>query len=128
VTVRWGIAGKGGACMPGQGKASERAYTPEEQAALTAGAAALGLDADTALACLGATTFDVYLNEVVFWSCVRDNLYPPFQPRTTGEQSWKHSVGIDSSDKKTYEVVHRHDFFQARCGRLAQGGVSRSPA
>ncbi len=67
VTARWGIAGKGGVCMPGKGKAVERAYTPEEQAAL---AAALGLDADAVLACLGATTFDVYLNDVAFWRCV----------------------------------------------------------
>ena len=47
--------------MPGKGKAIERAYTPDEQAALGPNAA---------LACLGATTFDVYLNDVAFWRCV----------------------------------------------------------
>jgi hypothetical protein len=64
------VAGKDGVCMPGRGKAVERAYTPEEQAALATGAAALDRDADAALTCLGATTFDVYLNDVAFWRCV----------------------------------------------------------
>jgi hypothetical protein len=75
VTARWGIAGKGRVCMPGKGKAIERAYTPEEQTALVAGAAALGLDADTARTCLGATTFDVYLNDVAFWRCVPSRVW-----------------------------------------------------
>jgi hypothetical protein len=75
VTARWGIAGKGGVCMPGKGKAIERAYTSEEHTALVAGAAALGLDADTASACLGATTFDVYLNAVAFWRCVPSRVW-----------------------------------------------------
>jgi hypothetical protein len=63
VTARWGLAGKGGVCMPGKGRAIERAYTPGERAAL-------GPNADAALACLGATTFDIYLNDVAFWRCV----------------------------------------------------------
>ena len=79
VTARWGIAGKGGVCMPGKGKTIERAYTPEEQAALAAGAAALEMDAETALDCLGATTFDVYLNDVAFWRCV---------PALSGHTRW----------------------------------------
>ena len=56
VAARWGIAGKGGICMPGPGKAVERAYTPEEKAAL-----------GDAIAQLGDTTFDVYLNERAYW-------------------------------------------------------------
>ena len=75
MTARWGVAGKGGVCMPGKGKAIERAYTPEEQTALAAGAAALGLDANTVLACLGATTFDVYLNDAAFWRCVPSRVW-----------------------------------------------------
>src|SRR6202011_2114858 len=67
VTARWGIAGKGGVCMPAKGKAVERAYSADERSALAAGAAALGLDETKALACLGATTFDVYLNDVAYW-------------------------------------------------------------
>ena len=75
VTARWGIAGKGGVCMPAKGKALERAYTAEEQAAFAAGAAALGLDEDTLRTCLGATTFDVYLNDVVYWRCVPSRVW-----------------------------------------------------
>ncbi len=67
VTARWGIAGKGGVCMPGKGRLTERPYTPEERAALAQGVAALGLDAAAALACLGETTRDVFLNDVAYW-------------------------------------------------------------
>ncbi len=64
VTARWGIAGKGGVCMPGKGKAIERAYSPEELAAL-------GSATDS----LGATTFDVYLNDIAFWRCVPSRVW-----------------------------------------------------
>ncbi len=64
MTARWGIAGKGGVTMPGKGKAIERAYTPEELSAL--GSAADGL---------GATTFDVYLNDIAFWRCVPSRVW-----------------------------------------------------
>jgi hypothetical protein len=67
VTARWGIAGKGGVTMPSKGRLTERAFTPEEQTALVQGAAALGLDESTALACLGETTCDIFLNDVAFW-------------------------------------------------------------
>ena len=56
LTAGWGHAGAGGAVMPGQGCAVERSYTPEERAALA-----------DALPALGATTFDVYLNDRAFW-------------------------------------------------------------
>ena len=52
VSAGWGHFGTGDAIMPGQGKALEREYTPDERMAM--GAA----DPD-----LGDTTFDVYLNE-----------------------------------------------------------------
>jgi hypothetical protein len=66
VTARWGVAGKGGVCMPGKGKVLSRAYTADEQTALAA---------DPACACLGATTFDVYLNDVAFWRCVPSRVW-----------------------------------------------------
>ena len=59
VNARWGIAGKGGICMPSVGRSVERPYSPAE-------AAALG---DRA-AWLGASTFDIYLNGVSFWANV----------------------------------------------------------
>ena len=56
LTAGWGHYDKKGAVMPGQGRAVERAYTPEERAAL-----------GDALPALGETTFDVYLNGNAFW-------------------------------------------------------------
>ena len=52
----WGHYGVGGAVMPGQGRIVERAWTPDERAAL-----------GDALPTLGKTAFDVYLNERAFW-------------------------------------------------------------
>jgi hypothetical protein len=56
LTAGWGHAGKGGATMPGKGKAIERPYTPLEAKALGESAAALG-----------ERTVDVYLNDHVCW-------------------------------------------------------------
>ena len=55
-TAGWGHFGQGDAVMPGQGRAAERAYSADERAALGG-----------ALAALGETTFDIYLNEDAFW-------------------------------------------------------------
>ena len=55
-TASWGHFGQGDAVMPGQGRAAERAYAADERAAM-----------DGALAALGDTTFDIYLNEDAFW-------------------------------------------------------------
>ena len=56
VTAGWGHFGTGDAVMPGQGRIVERAYTPEEKAAM-----------GDSIATLGETTFDVYLNDRAFW-------------------------------------------------------------
>ncbi len=52
LTAGWGHLGAGGAVMPGQGRAVERAPTREERAANPA---------------LGDTTLDVHLNDRAFW-------------------------------------------------------------
>ncbi len=70
INARWGIAGQRGVTMPSRGDARERAYDQAERAALTSGAAALGLAPDQALALLGETCFDVHLNETTFWACL----------------------------------------------------------
>ncbi len=56
VTAGWGHFGTGDAVMPGQGRIVERAYTPDEKAAM-----------GDSLPMLGETTFDVYLNDRAFW-------------------------------------------------------------
>ncbi len=56
VTAGWGHYGQGGAVMPGQGLAIERACTKEERAA-----------PGETLPALGETTFDIHLNARAFW-------------------------------------------------------------
>jgi hypothetical protein len=67
VTAGWGHAGQNGVVMPGRGKLVERDCTPEELAALKAGAELLGLSLGAALAQLGEHTCDIYLNDVAYW-------------------------------------------------------------
>ena len=57
LTVGWGHFGTGDAVMPGQGRAVERAYTATEREALGA-----------AVAILGDSAVDVYLNDNAHWS------------------------------------------------------------
>ena len=56
VTAGWGHYGSGDTVMPGQGQVEERSYTAEEQAAL-----------GDAMATLGDTTFDIYVNDRAYW-------------------------------------------------------------
>ena len=56
VTAGWGHRGQGDAVMPGQGRPVERAFTPEERAAM-----------DDTLSALGDTTVDIHLNGDAFW-------------------------------------------------------------
>ena len=52
VTAGWGNPGRGGITMPAGGDARRRQYAPDER--------------DTP-ACLGSDTFDIYLNDQVYW-------------------------------------------------------------
>ncbi len=56
VTAGWGHHGQGDAVMPGQGRATERTFTPEERETMGG-----------ALPALGDTTFDIHLNRNAFW-------------------------------------------------------------
>ena len=64
VTVGWGHFGSGDAVMPGQGRTMERPYTAEERAAQ-----------GDAIETLGATTFDIYLNDGAYWRNVPANVW-----------------------------------------------------
>ena len=59
VTAGWGHFGSGDAVMPGQGCIVERAYTPDERAALVGATHASPLH--------DHTTLDIYLNARAFW-------------------------------------------------------------
>jgi hypothetical protein len=75
VTAGWGHAGKGGVTMPGKGRVDQRAYIPDELTSIRSGASLLALTAEQALACLGATTRDVYLNKTAYWRNVPANVW-----------------------------------------------------
>ena len=64
LTAGWGHVGAGGAVMPGQGRVTERPYTPEEREAL-----------GDALPTLGETMFDLYLNDRAFWRSIPANVW-----------------------------------------------------
>ena len=75
LTAGWGHGGKAGVTMPGKGKVTTRAYTPEELAAIREGARALGLTPEQALEHLGESTFDIYLNDVAYWRNVPEKVW-----------------------------------------------------
>jgi len=60
VHAGWGHPGRDGITMPGRGKLHARLYSAEERAGFQASGSEL----------LGETTFDVYLNDVAFWTNV----------------------------------------------------------
>jgi hypothetical protein len=78
LTVGWGHFGKSNVVMPGRGKVEERDYMPEEHRAIEQGADALGVSVDQALEHLGRCTFDVYLNDAVYWRNVPSNVWGYF--------------------------------------------------
>jgi hypothetical protein len=75
VAAGWGHAGKGGVTMPGKGRVDQGAYTPNERIAIGSGASALGLTEEQIIACLGATTTNVYLNDTAYWRNVPANVW-----------------------------------------------------
>jgi hypothetical protein len=62
VTVRWGIAGKGGITMPSKGKVQSRPFDGKEHEALDAISGGLEV--------FGEETCDIFLNENAYWKNV----------------------------------------------------------
>ena len=56
VTAGWGHYGQGDAVMPGQGRAAERDFSPDER-----------VDMGVSIYALGERTFDIHLNGESFW-------------------------------------------------------------
>ncbi len=75
ITAGWGHAGGEGVTMPGKGKISQRDYTAEELQAIKEGCAILGLTFERALQHLGATTCDIYLNNIAYWKNIPSNVW-----------------------------------------------------
>lgn len=67
LTAGWGHGSNGNATMPGKGKAITREYTTQEWAAIIEGTQALGLSPSQVTTHLGATTYDIYLNNIAYW-------------------------------------------------------------
>ncbi|MDZ4065090.1 MAG: type ISP restriction/modification enzyme, partial [Coriobacteriia bacterium] len=75
LTAQWGLRQREGVITPSKGKLTERDYTAEELAAIAEGAESLGMTRDEAVALLGGTCFDVWLNDVAYWRCVPANVW-----------------------------------------------------
>jgi hypothetical protein len=75
LTAHWGIRGQGGITMPSTGKFIERAYSDNEIATIADAAERRHLSHDQAIALLGETCLDVYLNDVAYWRCVPANVW-----------------------------------------------------
>jgi hypothetical protein len=75
ITVDWGHEGADGVTMPGKGKIIRRNYTKDELIMINEGAAILGLTVEQAIDCLGASTYDVYLNDIAYWKNVPNNVW-----------------------------------------------------
>lgn len=74
LTRGWGHKTKSGV-NPGKGEAEERDYTAEELTALSKVATGMGLALDEVLKLLGGKTFDVYLNDHVYWKNVPSRVW-----------------------------------------------------
>ncbi len=67
ISAGWGHIGKGGITAPGKGSMTKRIFEAEERAAFLLGVADCGLSSAETDSTLGYFTYDVYLNNNVFW-------------------------------------------------------------
>ncbi|GHO94787.1 DNA methyltransferase [Reticulibacter mediterranei] len=67
----WGHAGKDGVTMPGRGKSIERSYREDELAQF----AVAGLSNEDVQATFGTKTYDIYLNEHIYWENIPSRIW-----------------------------------------------------
>jgi hypothetical protein len=111
LTAGWGYGGKEGVTMPGKGRPVKRDYTPEELAAIGEGAPALGLTPEQALAHLGESTYDIYLNEVAYWQNIPEKVWNCYIGGYQVIKKWlsyreKTLLGRPLSPDEVEEVTH----------------------
>lgn len=75
VVAGWGYIGNKQATMPGPGKVTQREYKTEELLEIREIASEASISYDEVAKLLGGTTFDVYLNDKVFWRNIPSNLW-----------------------------------------------------
>jgi hypothetical protein len=75
LSAGWGHSGKDGVTMPGRGKFFIRERTAKEIAELSEGISVLGIAEDVAIACLGSTVVDVYLNDRCAWANLPEKVW-----------------------------------------------------
>jgi len=81
LTAGWGHGGNGNnITMPGKGKVLFRDYTTQEWTAIVEGASVLNLTPDQVKEHLGATTYDIYLNNIAYW-------------RNIPSRVWEYTIG-----------------------------------
>jgi hypothetical protein len=80
VRAGWGHGASEGITMPGNGKVIARDYSGDELAELERGSELLGYSMERLVKQFGASTFDVYLNDVAYW-------------RNIPSRVWSYSIG-----------------------------------
>lgn len=75
ITAGWGHRGQGSTVMPGQGLSTERQWSALEQERIATLAATESLTLEDALALLGESSVNVYLNGESFWSAIPINVW-----------------------------------------------------
>lgn len=101
--------------MPGKGRIVERDCSPDELDTLRAGAESLGLTLEEALVHLGATTRDIYLNDVAYWRNVPAGVwsYTIVGPREEGSE-------VRSPVDRRYGGLRSLPFYRGGRGSLAR--------
>lgn len=104
VTAGWGRLADSGAVTPGTGHVLARDFTAEERATLVAGLRVRGLDTSLVDELFGSCTYDVFINDRVFWKNVPAHVW---LYRLGGYQVIKKWLSYRESDILGRDLNHR---------------------